>query len=182
MFNTLLTNCCTCDCRYCPLRRNADAKHCTLTVPNSRRGSKIPRLLLKNGGRSQNRTGDTRIFSPLLYQLSYPATKPPNGEPSKIAGFQAKTSPCNSIFDNIFRRCGGSWLVHKQRLWYNGITRDTGHRWSDCTNGIMQKERRHQSSLDCGAPAPLSLPATCHCLLDYSSRLKRLRRKIKLKD
>ena len=28
----------------------------------------------KIGGRTQNRTGDTRIFSPLLYQLSYPAT------------------------------------------------------------------------------------------------------------
>ena len=25
------------------------------------------------GGRGQNRTADTRIFSPLLYQLSYPA-------------------------------------------------------------------------------------------------------------
>ena len=27
----------------------------------------------ENGGRGQNRTADTRIFSPLLYQLSYPA-------------------------------------------------------------------------------------------------------------
>ena len=26
-----------------------------------------------NGGWGRNRTGDTRIFSPLLYQLSYPA-------------------------------------------------------------------------------------------------------------
>jgi hypothetical protein len=26
-------------------------------------------------GWSRNRTGDTRIFSPLLYQLSYPAIK-----------------------------------------------------------------------------------------------------------
>lgn len=26
------------------------------------------------GGRGQNRTADTRIFNPLLYQLSYPAT------------------------------------------------------------------------------------------------------------
>ena len=31
-------------------------------------------LSKKNGGRTQNRTGDTRIFSPLLYRLSYPAT------------------------------------------------------------------------------------------------------------
>ena len=28
---------------------------------------------LRSGGRTRNRTGDTRIFSPLLYQLSYPA-------------------------------------------------------------------------------------------------------------
>ena len=28
----------------------------------------------KNGGRTRNRTGDTGIFSPLLYLLSYPAT------------------------------------------------------------------------------------------------------------
>ncbi len=27
----------------------------------------------KNGGKDRFRTGDTRIFSPLLYQLSYPA-------------------------------------------------------------------------------------------------------------
>ncbi len=29
----------------------------------------------KNGGKDRDRTGDTRIFSPLLYQLSYPATE-----------------------------------------------------------------------------------------------------------
>ena len=28
----------------------------------------------ENGGRGRNRTNDTRIFNPLLYQLSYPAT------------------------------------------------------------------------------------------------------------
>ena len=31
-------------------------------------------LKVFGGGETQNRTGDTRIFSPLLYQLSYPAT------------------------------------------------------------------------------------------------------------
>lgn len=30
-----------------------------------------------NGGRGRNRTADTGIFNPLLYQLSYPATKLP---------------------------------------------------------------------------------------------------------
>jgi hypothetical protein len=28
----------------------------------------------KNGAGAQNRTADTRIFSPLLYRLSYPGT------------------------------------------------------------------------------------------------------------
>lgn len=28
----------------------------------------------KRGARGRNRTSDTRIFSPLLYQLSYPGT------------------------------------------------------------------------------------------------------------
>ena len=27
--------------------------------------------LIENGGQGRNRTSDTRIFSPLLYQLSY---------------------------------------------------------------------------------------------------------------
>lgn len=31
----------------------------------------VNRLLKVNGGQGQNRTVDTRIFSPLLYQLSY---------------------------------------------------------------------------------------------------------------
>ncbi len=34
------------------------------------------------GGWSRNRTGDTRIFSPLLYRLSYPAIPTQNGIPS----------------------------------------------------------------------------------------------------
>ncbi len=29
----------------------------------------------ENGGRGRNRTADTGIFNPLLYQLSYPALK-----------------------------------------------------------------------------------------------------------
>ena len=31
--------------------------------------------LKRNGGKDRGRTGDTRIFSPLLYQLSYLAAK-----------------------------------------------------------------------------------------------------------
>ena len=34
-----------------------------------------PEKRQKNGGKDQDRTGDTRIFSPLLYQLSYPTIR-----------------------------------------------------------------------------------------------------------
>ncbi len=35
------------------------------------------RLKNRNGGQGRNRTVDTGIFSPLLYQLSYLAERPP---------------------------------------------------------------------------------------------------------
>ena len=40
----------------------------------SRMACHHPASRQKNGGKDQDRTGDTRIFSPLLYLLSYPAT------------------------------------------------------------------------------------------------------------
>ena len=49
--------------------------------------------LLTSGGLSRNRTNDTRIFSPLLYQLSYETTwlrekdlnqRPPGYEPDEL--------------------------------------------------------------------------------------------------
>ena len=47
-----------------------------------RKNDKCPRSLysshfqeFRSGGWARNRTGDTRIFSPLLYQLSYPASR-----------------------------------------------------------------------------------------------------------
>ena len=36
-------------------------------------------MLERNGGQGRNRTNDTRIFSPLLYQLSYLARREING-------------------------------------------------------------------------------------------------------
>ena len=36
-------------------------------------------LSVKNGARDRNRTSDTRIFNPLLYQLSYPGSRTPEG-------------------------------------------------------------------------------------------------------
>jgi integrase len=37
----------------------------------TRSGEKVPRKKAKSGAQRQNRTADTRIFNPLLYQLSY---------------------------------------------------------------------------------------------------------------
>ena len=37
---------------------------------------------LGSGGQGRNRTIDTRIFNPLLYQLSYPATVGSGGAPA----------------------------------------------------------------------------------------------------
>ena len=41
------------------------------TLALARRCSTTEPLPLEHGAAGQNRTGDTRIFSPLLYQLSY---------------------------------------------------------------------------------------------------------------
>lgn len=35
----------------------------------------VKTLASKHGGRGRNRTADTGIFNPLLYQLSYPAKR-----------------------------------------------------------------------------------------------------------
>ena len=60
-----------CGCTGCATHRNA--------VLGDRDGV--------SGGWGRNRTGDTRIFSPLLYQLSYPAVaKGGKNAPGKCAG------------------------------------------------------------------------------------------------
>ena len=38
------------------------------------KNSDISEFSIEGGGQGRDRTGDTRIFSPLLYQLSYLAT------------------------------------------------------------------------------------------------------------
>ena len=42
-----------------------------------------------SGGWTQNRTGDTRIFNPLLYQLSYPASQESRDYREDIRALQA---------------------------------------------------------------------------------------------
>jgi hypothetical protein len=47
-----------------------------IVLPSIKKGSvSYPYVLDNSGGGAQNRTGDTRIFSPLLYRLSYPASR-----------------------------------------------------------------------------------------------------------
>ena len=67
-----------------------------------------PRFLLriaglKNGGTDRNRTSDTRIFSPLLYQLSYRAIC----EGAKLKGVPFRASMGNFV---------GYFLGREQRL------------------------------------------------------------------
>ena len=48
-----------------------------MQIPYNRTKKKSPHfceLFLNHGGRGRNRTADTGIFNPLLYQLSYSAT------------------------------------------------------------------------------------------------------------
>jgi hypothetical protein len=42
--------------------------------PSTKKPFLVRERASSSGGRTQNRTGDTRIFSPLLYRLSYPAS------------------------------------------------------------------------------------------------------------
>ena len=50
-----------------------DLRHVYDTPRTVRESGEVRNSLKDFGGRGQNRTADTRIFSPLLYQLSYPA-------------------------------------------------------------------------------------------------------------
>ena len=96
---------------------------------------------MTNGGLSRNRTNDTRIFSPLLYQLSYETTwlrekdlnqRPPGYEPDELPDCsiprylifkcliiiaQGKTK-CKCFFEiskNIFS-CGSGADLHRTRF------------------------------------------------------------------
>ena len=50
----------------------------------------------KEGGERRNRTADTRIFSPLLYQLSYLGTVEHPILTNKNGGSQALNMECNA--------------------------------------------------------------------------------------
>ena len=59
---------------FCQSRDKSLQFNLKIRQEKSRMACHHPASRQKNGGKDQDRTGDTRIFSPLLYQLSYPAT------------------------------------------------------------------------------------------------------------
>ena len=72
----------------------------------------LARKRLKSGGRGQNRTGDTRIFSLLLYRLSYPATgliqnvKLPAATIATAVSFFSKMAPLFAMSHKMARPQG----------------------------------------------------------------------------
>ena len=67
--------------------RASDPAMAAWAFPEIGRPKEVPDKGACNGGRGRNRTADTGIFNPLLYQLSYPAT----GEGGMIRG----RAPCS---------------------------------------------------------------------------------------
>lgn len=59
--------------RAVTLKKFPLSPHTSYSTPKRRSPSAITLGLLNLGGPGQNRTADTRIFSPLLYRLSYRA-------------------------------------------------------------------------------------------------------------
>ena len=53
------------------------------------------RIFVKPGGRGQNRTVDTRIFNPLLYRLSYPASAKTIAKDLQVAHYNKLNPSCN---------------------------------------------------------------------------------------
>ena len=83
------------------------------------KNSDISEFSIGSGGQGRDRTGDTRIFSPLLYQLSYLATAV--GENGRSAGIRT--------LDPVIK----SHLLYQ--LSYAPIHRSTGAR-----NGIRTRD------------------------------------------
>ena len=55
----------------------------------------ITARLINTGGRGQNRTVDTRIFNPLLYRLSYPASVKTFAKDLQVANYSKLNLSCN---------------------------------------------------------------------------------------
>jgi hypothetical protein len=61
---------------------------------------------LNTGGQGQNRTADTRIFNPLLYQLSYLAMLFARCQASRRRDYSKIVAPAKRNFQQQFANCG----------------------------------------------------------------------------
>ena len=77
----------------------SEGKKRTLELSLIQGFSKIEKLF---GGATRNRTGDTRIFSPLLYQLSYGTVVLFNGCKGKLYLLHSKRFNGKIFKENIF--------------------------------------------------------------------------------
>ena len=77
---------------------NRNRESCKVTVMKDLSGT-------KNGGWGRDRTADTRIFSPLLYQLSYPATFTAQGVPGSHRINGKRFTPPIQLIYSPFRHC-----------------------------------------------------------------------------
>src|SRR5512133_2446323 len=82
---------------------------------------------VQSGGSARNRTGDTRIFSPLLYQLSYRATSRKGTAKGRLRwrqrDFQTSRRPRNTPST---RKDRGRGVAHETRANTKGKRRPTG--------------------------------------------------------
>jgi hypothetical protein len=80
---------------------------------------------MERGGWSRDRTGDTRIFSPLLYQLSYPA-RPPAALAAKVQNACSDGSGKHKSIISAFPQKKENAVPRKaeRRLRLNASTKD----------------------------------------------------------
>ena len=105
-----------------------------------------------NGGSSQDRTGDTRIFSPLLYQLSYRAKwrswRGSNPRSSPWQGDMLTATPQDHF------GCG-------ERIWTYDLRVMSPTSWPDCSTP------RYKIN---GGETGIRTPATCYSTVGFQDR------------
>ena len=114
-------------------------------------------MLVFIGGQGRNRTTDTRIFSPLLYRLSYLAIWE--------AAISDKHLYCNEIIDEVARPAGFEpttpWFVAKY-----SIQLSYGRFCNLITSSLSATERLYQIEANSGFEVALllrySMPSNCN--------------------
>ncbi len=101
----------------------------------------VPNSLICNGGQGQNRTADTRIFSPLLYQLSYLAK---TGARLQESGNSRDMPRC--------RTCRSPVTGHRTRSQLGGGYLIARIRHSQAAGAISEVQCERVLLTGCGAP------------------------------